>query len=128
MCTTIARLNLQWRTYSAVVLVAYNLPSNRDPPCLVQGYRDTSKWVTAKKDRVTRVSNGLSVVIQIRDLTLSKSCIKLVKYVLAVHDLTLSNHRVKLVKYIQVVHDLTLSCGINLFNAPQPLTLDFVVV
>ena len=107
MCTTIVRLNLQWRTNSAVVLVAYNQPSNRAPPCLVPGYRDTSKWVTAEKDRVTRVSNGLSVVIQIRDLTLSKSCIKLVNCVQAVHDLTLSNHRVKLVKYIQMVHGLT---------------------
>ena len=118
-CTTIVRLNLQWRTYSAVVLVAYNQPSNCAPPCLVPGYRDTSKWVTAEKDRVTRVSSGLSVVIQIRDLTLSKSCIKLVKCVQAVRDLTLSNHRVKLAKYIQVVHDLTLSCGINSLMHPN---------
>ena len=93
--------------------------SKHAPPCLVPGYRDTSKWVTAEKDRVTRVSNGLSVVIQIRDLTLSKSCIKLVKCVQAVHDLTLSNHRVKLVKYIQVVHDLTLSYGINSLMHPN---------
>ena len=100
-CTTIVCLNLQWRTNSAVVLVACNHPSNRAPPCLVPGYHDTSSGLLLKRPaQLGFPFSRLSVVIQIRDLTLS-------------------NHVSSWLSFVFHVHDLTLSCSINSLMHPN---------
>ena len=90
MCTTIVRLNLHRRTNSAVVLVAYNQPSNRAPPCLVPWYRDTSSGLLLKRTaQLVFPFSRLSVVIKVRDLTRLRVMSNWLSVVVQVHDLAL---------------------------------------